>query len=91
MCHTQSTIAIGGKKCEVVPEFEGPHLPLKTAISKFVMKLLRRCDQEERESDGAMHWDSIHSKLFEIAHKEIGFKHSTKEATRRGLNTARIP
>ena len=32
------------------------------------MKLLRHCDQEERDSDGAMHWDSIHSRLL----KELG-------------------
>ena len=35
------------------PEFGGPQPPLKTAISKFVMILLRHCDQEERDSDGA--------------------------------------
>ena len=49
--------------------------------------------------DGAVHWDSVHSRLLKnlvaewdkTAHKEIGFKQFTKEATRRGSNIARIP
>ena len=72
--YTTSTIAVRGRNWEIVHEFGGPQPPLKTAISKFVMKLLRHCDQEERDSDGAMHWDSIHSRLL----KELG--------TRMGLN-----
>ena len=69
VCCTKSTIAIRErerkKTWEIVLEFEGPHPPLETAISKFVMKMLRHCDQEERESDGYEHWDSVHVKLFE--------------------------
>ena len=38
--YTTSTIAVRGRNSEIVPEFEGPQPPLKTAISKFVMKLL---------------------------------------------------
>ena len=51
--YTTSTIAVRGRNWEIVPEFGGPQPPLKTAISKFVMKLLRHCDQEERDPDGA--------------------------------------
>ena len=98
--YTISTIAIRErerkkKTWEIILEFEGPHPPLQTAISKFVMKLLRHCDQEERETDGSEHWDSVHVKLFEkfdskmgqkLHTQEIGVKQFTKEATRRGSN-----
>ena len=36
---------------------------LSAAISKLVMRLLRRYDQEERETDGTVHWDTINPKL----------------------------
>ena len=36
---------------------------METSISKLVMKLVRRADLTERESDGVVHWILIGSKL----------------------------
>ena len=36
---------------------------LSTEISKLAMRLERRHDQEEREVDGAVHWDSMGREL----------------------------
>ena len=41
--------------------FEGN--ALQDEISKLVMRLVRHYDQEERETDGAVHWNSIGPKL----------------------------
>ena len=69
------------------------HLP--TAISKFVTMLLRHRDQEERDTDGAVHWDSFKvdetvwgPKWTRIIHSKIGLKRSMKEAIRKGSSTA---
>ena len=68
-----------------------------TAISKLVMRLVRY-DQEERETDGAVHWNTIKSQIaesiwikkeHEIFRRRIGFDTVMKEVTRR--NSARIP
>ena len=45
----------------VSPEFKGTTISAK--ISKFVMRLVRHYDQDERDSDGAVHWNSIVPKL----------------------------
>ena len=37
--------------------------PLSTAISKLAMRLVRHYDQDERETDGAVHWSTICPKL----------------------------
>ena len=60
------------RECVCFLEFEGPHPPLETAISKFVMKMLRHCDQDERESDGSEHWDSVHVKFLEKIDSKMG-------------------
>ena len=44
---------------------------LSTAISKLVMRCVRHYDQEERETDGAVHWDTIKPKLLDIKEHEI--------------------
>ena len=72
---------------------------LSTAISKLVTRLVRHYDPEERQSDAAVHWDTIRPKLRErsrteehkISQKEIGFDTSMKEVTSRGSSIVMIP
>ena len=68
---------------------------LSTAISKLVTKLVRHHEQEERQSDAAVHWDTIRPKLLrafadrgaqDFSEKDT----SMKEVTRRGSSIARI-
>ena len=49
---------------------------LKAEISKIVMRLVRRYDQDERETDGAVHWNSIGPKLRKAFQKSGGRKFS---------------
>ena len=74
--------------------------PLSTAISKLVMRLVRHDDQDEREVDGAVHWNTISPKLMrafgdkgarDFFRRRIGFNTIMKEVTRRVSSTARIP
>ena len=43
------------------PSFKGRSL--LATISKLVVRLVRHYDQEERETDGAVHWDTMNPKL----------------------------
>ena len=66
--HTKITCLIKERKWNIPaqPSFRGG--TLATTISKFVMRLSRRHDQQERDSDGGVHWDTVHSRLI----KEFG-------------------
>ena len=48
------------KRIPAYPSFRGR--TLATGISKFVMRMLRHYDQVERDTDGAVHWDTINPK-----------------------------
>ena len=64
LCYTKSTIATRERESrKLFLNLLGPINILETAIWKFVTKLSRHCGQEERESDGAVRWDSVHSRL----------------------------
>ena len=49
---------------------------LAAEISKLVMRLVRRNDQDERETDGAVHWNSTGPKLRRAFQKTRGPKFS---------------
>ena len=52
-------------------------LPTNSAeISNLVMRLVRRYDQDERETDGAVHWNSMVPKLRKALQKSGGRKFS---------------
>ena len=92
VCQTQSTIPIRERKWEVVPGLKGHHTPLNTANSMFVM-ILRHCDQEERDSDGAMYWDLIQSSLLEDFGSRVGQNYDQQDwlqAIHEGSNKTRF-
>ena len=71
---------------------------LQAEISKLVMRLVRRCDQHERETDCAVHWKLMGPKLrknvlggwrAKIFRIRIGSSMFAKEATKRGSSIAR--
>ena len=49
---------------------------LQAEISKLVTRLVRRYDQDERETDGAVHWKSMGPKLLKAFQKAGGQKFS---------------
>ena len=59
---------------------------LQAEISKIVKRLVRRCDQDERETEGAVRWNSMGPKLRNRT--RIGFNTFMKEATRGGSSIA---
>ena len=71
---------------------------MESSISKLVMKLVRNHDQEERETDGAVHWKSMGPKLRYAFRQEAdtpplmstGLINSTQEAVTSG-SIARTP
>ena len=72
---------------------------LSAEISKLVMRLVCRCDQDERETDGAVHWEFYGSKTAESISEvgrakkfwtRIGFNQFMEEATRWGSSIAWI-
>ena len=63
---------------------------LQAEITKLVMRSGRRYDQDERETDGAVHWNSMGLKLRRAFQKAGGqkFSDSDWEAPRRGPSIA---
>ena len=63
------------------------------AVSEMLTRMVRRCDQEEREPDGSYHWDTVNccrrleNMEHNISQKNIGFSSFKKEAARKELNT----
>ena len=64
----------------------------------MVSKLLRHSDQDERETDGAVHWDTIRAKLLrgfredgaEELQSASGLIISSKEATKDDSSIAKL-
>ena len=55
---------VGERKWNDIPAFDSfKGDSLSAEISKLVMRLVRRNDQDEREIDGAVHWNSMVPKL----------------------------
>ena len=52
---------------------------LSSAISKLVMRLVRRYDQDERETDGAVHWNTMSPKLLKAFEDKGARKFSDME------------
>ena len=99
MCHAKKTVPMNERKRKSMPanrEFQ--EKTLSTAISKLVMRLVRRGDQDERENDGAVIgirrfqncWKPSETREQESFRTKSGFNASMKEATRRGSSTAKV-
>ena len=56
---TQRTIPTTERKWKVIPANSSYGGALPTAVSKIVTRVVRRYDQDERQPDAALHWDTI--------------------------------
>ena len=64
--HSKEVILVGERKWNDIlahKSFKGDCL--QAEISKLVMRLVRRYDQDERETEGAVHWNSMGPKTAE--------------------------
>ena len=60
VCFTKRTISALERKWRIILAFPTyAERSLSSAISKTVTKLVRHFDQDERQTDAAVHWDSI--------------------------------
>ena len=75
VCFVKETILMGQRKWIDIPANKWHQEDaLSTEISKSVMKLKRRYDQDEREVDGVVHWDSMEPRL-----RNAFLKHGSSE------------
>ena len=68
--YSKEVIPVGERKRNDIPTFKcfkGDSL--KAEISKLVMRLVRHYDQDERETDADVHWNSMVPKLQEVFQK----------------------
>ena len=64
VCFVKETIPTGQRKwIDILANKWYQEDVLSTEISKLVMRLGRHYDQDEREVDGAVHWDSMGPRL----------------------------
>ena len=89
--HTREVILVGERKWNDIPASRSCNgESLSAEISKIVMRLVRHYDQDEREIDGAVHWNFVGPKLRDafkkdggkISRTRIGFNTFVKEAAR---------
>ena len=77
---SEEVIPIEERKWNVIPASK--HFRRHTfeaEVSKLVMRLVRRYDQDERETDGAVHWNSMSPKLRKAFQKAGGQKLSDSD------------
>ena len=60
---TQRTIPTTERKWKVIPANSSYGGVLSIAVSKMGTRMVRYCDQDERQSDAALHWDTTRSVL----------------------------
>ena len=58
-CFTQRTIPTTERKWKVIPANPSYGGALSKAVSKMVTRVVRHNDQDERQSEAALHWDTI--------------------------------
>ena len=78
--YSKEAFLVGERKWNDVPacrSFNGDSFSAE--VSKFVMKLVRHHDQDERETDGAVHWNSMGPKLRKAFQKAGGQQFSDSD------------
>ena len=55
---TQRIISTTERKWKVIAANSSYGGALSVAVSKMVTRMVRHCDQDERQSDAALHWDT---------------------------------
>ena len=75
--YSKEVIPVGEWKSNDIPAFESfKGHTYEAEVSKLVMRLARHHDQDERETDGAVHWNSMVPKLRKASQKAGGRKHA---------------
>ena len=59
LCKT--VIPTSERKWIAIDANPSPRNGLPTQVSKMVTKMVRHCDQDEREQDGSYHWETVRS------------------------------
>ena len=67
---TQRTVLTTEWKWKVIPANSSCGGSLPTAVSKMVTRLVRQYDQDERQSDAAIHWNTMRLVLLKAFAKQ---------------------
>ena len=59
----KTVILRGERKWITIDANPSPRSGLPATVSKMVTKMVRHCDQDEREEDGSYHWETVKSLL----------------------------
>ena len=71
--YSKEVILVEGKKWTDIPAYKSSKGDsLQTEISKLVMRLVLHCDPDERETDGAVHWNAMSPRLWKAFQKSRG-------------------
>ena len=74
---SKEVFLVGERKWNDIPTYNSFKCnSLSAEISKFVVRLVRHYDQDGRETDGAVHWNSVVPKLRKAFRKSRGRKFS---------------
>ena len=76
---THRTIPTTERKWKVIPANSSYGRALPTAVSKMVTRLVRHYDQDERQPDAALHWDTIRPLLLKAFAKHGARDFSEKD------------
>ena len=77
--YSKEVISVGERKWNDVPACESfKRDSLSAEISKLVMRFIHHYDQDERETDAAIHWNSIVPKLRKAFRSSAGQEFSNK-------------
>ena len=83
MCnHSEEVIPVEERKWNDIlacQHFRGH--TFEAEVSKLLVRLVRHCDQDEREADGTVHWKSIGPKLRKAFQKAGGHKFSGSDCS----------
>ena len=75
--YSKIVILVGESKCNYALHCKSlKQNSLQAEIPKLVMRLVRRYDQDERQTNGAVHWNSLVTKLRKAFQKSEGRKFS---------------
>ena len=66
---TQRTIHTKERKWKVIPAHSSDGGALSTQVSKMVTRMVRHYNQDKRQSDGSLHWDTMRSVLLKAIAK----------------------
>ena len=79
-CYGKEIVLMNQREWTTIRAFKGYNREcISASISKLVMTIVRHRDQDERENDGAVHWNTMSPKLLTAFEDQGGREHSGRD------------